>query len=121
MAISAARACSRCGTATRAGRFCERCRPPGVPAAAAKPVAGELRPNDRPSAAVRGYGRKWRMARLQFLAQPQHQICVICRSALATVVDHITPHRGDPKLFWRRSNWQGLCETCHNRKTAQGA
>jgi len=36
----------------------------------------------------------------------------------ATVVDHKTPHRGDMALFWDRSNWQSLCKTCHDRKTA---
>jgi len=37
---------------------------------------------------------------------------------MATVVDHITPHKGDNDLFWDRANWQSLCESCHNRKTA---
>jgi len=37
---------------------------------------------------------------------------------LATVVDHISPHKGDSDLFWDRANWQSLCESCHNRKTA---
>lgn len=36
---------------------------------------------------------------------------------MATVVDHIIPHRGDQKLFWDRSNWQPLCEHHHNVKT----
>jgi 5-methylcytosine-specific restriction protein A len=50
------------------------------------------------------------------------------RTAAATVVDHITPHRlkeainsGDPaaiakaqKLFWDRKNWQGLCKPHHD-------
>ena len=38
----------------------------------------------------------------------------------ATVVDHIIPHRGDMKLFWDESNWQALCESCHNHKTGSG-
>ena len=25
--------------------------------------------------------------------------------------------RGDPKIFWDRSNWQPLCKKCHDRKT----
>lgn len=33
----------------------------------------------------------------------------------ATVVDHITPHRGDPILFWDSKNWQPLCKDCHDR------
>ena len=32
----------------------------------------------------------------------------------ATVVDHITPHKGDLKLFWSRSNWQPLCKPHHD-------
>ncbi|HCE39691.1 MAG: HNH endonuclease [Alcanivorax sp.] len=71
----------------------------------------------RQSAAKRGYGKRWRAAREQFLAE--HPLCVFCqrrgRVAAATVVDHIVPHRGDQKLFWSRSNWQALCAPCHNR------
>lgn len=67
---------------------------------------------NRPTAAQRGYGSKWREARLAFLAA--HPACTRC-NAPATIVDHITPHRGDRKLFWRRSNWQPLCAPCHNR------
>lgn len=33
---------------------------------------------------------------------------------MATVVDHITPHKGDPVLFWNSQNWQSLCPTHHN-------
>ncbi len=33
----------------------------------------------------------------------------------ATVVDHIKPHRGDPKLFWDQENWQALCARHHDR------
>jgi hypothetical protein len=29
------------------------------------------------------------------------------RYVKATDVDHIIPHRGDKKLFWNESNWQG--------------
>lgn len=53
------------------------------------------------------------MARAAFLAL--HPLCACCH-ALATVVDHITPHRGDDALFWNRLNWQPLCAPCHNRK-----
>lgn len=33
---------------------------------------------------------------------------------MATVVDHIVPHRGDPVLFWDERNWQPLCKRCHD-------
>jgi 5-methylcytosine-specific restriction protein A len=74
----------------------------------------------RPSAARRGYGPRWRRARAAYLAR--HPLCVPCRKAghpeLATVVDHIVPHRGDAVLFWDEGNWQGLCKPCHDAKTA---
>lgn len=38
----------------------------------------------------------------------------------ATVVDHITPHRGCADVFWDQQNWQPLCSSCHSRKTASG-
>ncbi|WP_317617964.1 HNH endonuclease [Rhodobacter capsulatus] len=34
---------------------------------------------------------------------------------MASVVDHITPHRGNKALFWDRYNWQALCKPCHDR------
>ena len=34
------------------------------------------------------------------------------------MVDHIIPHKGDKQLFWDESNWQPMCETHHNIKTA---
>lgn len=78
--------------------------------------AGSWRASDQ-SAARRGYGYKWQRARAQFLRE--HPLCVMCQAAgrveAATVVDHITPHRGDQSLFWRRSNWQPLCATHHSR------
>ena len=83
---------------------------------------GGRRTERRPSAAKRGYGRKWRKESKAFLAE--HPFCVHCeaegRTVAATVVDHIKPHRGDPKLFWSRRNWQGLCVMHHNRKTGSG-
>lgn len=66
------------------------------------------------------YGREWRKARAIYLSE--HPLCVHCKDAgrvkAAVVVDHIQPHRGDYGLFWDRSNWQALCVTHHNRKTA---
>jgi 5-methylcytosine-specific restriction enzyme A len=75
----------------------------------------------RPSAARRGYGPRWRRARAAFLVQ--HPLCAACwaqgRVVRATVVDHRTPHRGDPERFWNETNWQGLCKPCHDTKTAR--
>ncbi|WP_176695467.1 HNH endonuclease [Phaeobacter sp. B1627] len=45
---------------------------------------------------------KWKAARLTFLRQ--HPLCADCGELgvieAATDVDHITPHKGDRKLFW---------------------
>ena len=71
------------------------------------------------SAASRGYGRAWQKASRQFLQA--HPLCVRCmeegKYTKATVVDHIKPHRGNPKLFWDEGNWQPLCKPCHDQKT----
>lgn len=75
-------------------------------------------PDNRPSAAQRGYGYAWQRYRLSFLADPRNVICALCKHHVATVVDHIIPHRGDNELFWARANHQALCKRCHDRKTA---
>lgn len=88
------------------------------------------------TSAQRGYGYKWQKARIAYLAK--HPLCVYCTRqagiteteymaiageclrrgiplpSAATVVDHKVPHRGDMKLFWASSNWQGLCATHHS-------
>ena len=70
----------------------------------------------RPSAARRGYGPRWRRARAAFLAQ--HPLCAACRAqgrvVPATMVDHVVPHRGDQKLFWDERNWAPACKPCHD-------
>jgi 5-methylcytosine-specific restriction protein A len=75
----------------------------------------------RETSAQRGYGYRWQQARKGFLAK--HPLCVKCleqgRTTEATVVDHIIPHKGDKVTFWDRDNWQSLCATHHNEKTAR--
>ena len=72
----------------------------------------------RPSFQQRGYDARWTKARATFLGQ--HPWCVMCMRAgqhlRATVVDHIVPHRGDPKLFWDEANWRPLCKPHHDRE-----
>jgi 5-methylcytosine-specific restriction protein A len=93
-------------------------RPPGVRSAAA--VKREL-DRQRPSAARRGYGSRWRRVRAAYLAR--HPWCVPCQAAgrlkPATIVDHVVPHRGDPVLFWDEGNWAAMCKPCHDAKTAR--
>lgn len=70
----------------------------------------------RGSRHARGYGSRWEKARRIHLAE--HPLCAMCERAnrvtAATVVDHITPHKGDQGLFWNRDNWQSLCAHCHS-------
>ena len=80
-----------------------------------------LHPEYTRSAAGRGYGSRWQKESKLFLRQ--HPLCKKCfeegRYVKATVVDHITPHRGDEKLFWDQSNWQPLCKKHHDQKTGR--
>jgi 5-methylcytosine-specific restriction endonuclease McrA len=67
------------------------------------------------------YNGRWQKARATYLRR--NPLCVICKRAgritAAKVVDHITPHKNDQALFWDTAgNWQALCKTCHDRKTA---
>lgn len=77
--------------------------------------AGSWR-TDKMTAADRGYDHRWRKARAGFLRD--NPLCVYClregRVEVATVVDHITAHRGDMRLFWDEANWQALCTSCHS-------
>lgn len=78
----------------------------------------------------RVYNSRWAKAARTFLAG--HPLCAMCQAqgwaVAATVVDHIREHRlkqalrsGDKaaiaqaqRLFWDKSNWQGLCKTHHD-------
>lgn len=86
------------------------------------PLAGLRKGKEaRPTAAARGYDARWRKARVHYLQA--HPLCVMCRAehrvTQATVVDHIVPHRGNHERMWSVSNWQALCKTHHDRKTAR--
>lgn len=72
--------------------------------------------DDRKTSAQRGYGSRWQKARATFLRN--HPLCADHEQrghiVIATVVDHIVPHRGDQTLFWDTNNWQSLCKQCHD-------
>lgn len=58
---------------------------------------------------------RWRRIRAR---QLQHEpLCRFCEgqglTTLATVADHVEPHRGDPTKFWHGS-LQSLCANCHS-------
>ena len=90
------------------------CMFPGCPNLTTEKYCDKHKVSERASASERGYGRTWQKARTIFLKK--HPVCVVC-GKMATVVDHIIPHRGDDKLFWDESNWQPLCKACHDKKT----
>ena len=74
----------------------------------------------RASAAARGYDGKHRKRRLLVLAHDP--LCVQClaegRTTPATVYDHVQAmSAGGSRVDM--CNAQGLCEECHNRKTAK--
>jgi 5-methylcytosine-specific restriction protein A len=48
-----------------------------------------------------------------------HPMCAACSYDEAAILDHRIPHRGNARLFWDQSNWQGLCVHCHGLKTAR--
>jgi 5-methylcytosine-specific restriction endonuclease McrA len=99
---------------------CGRCVPGGQRCVCQQQHARAIE-QARPSARERGYDSNWEKARAGYLRE--HKWCVgrvVGRQCgkPAIAVDHIQPPRGDTKLFWRRSNWQALCRTCHSSKTA---
>ena len=59
--------------------------------------------------------KAWRLKRdYQLSTEP---LCRLCREmgflTVATVADHIEPHRGDQEKFWN-GELQSLCARCHN-------
>jgi len=65
---------------------------------------------------------RWKATRRGYLAE--HPLCAdVYRKhgeivVAAVELDHITPHKEDWTLFWSRDNWQGLCKSCHSKKTS---
>lgn len=71
----------------------------------------------RPSARQRGYTSKWEKESKAFLSLSQNQRCACGCGRAADMIDHITPHRGDQRLFWDRRNWQAMAAVpCHVSK-----
>jgi len=58
----------------------------------------------------------WRAIRLVQLGRTP--LCERCsklgRVTAANVVNHITPHKGSPELFYDAGNLQSLCAPCHD-------
>jgi 5-methylcytosine-specific restriction protein A len=59
--------------------------------------------------------------KLRRLVRARDPICCLCNRAPATECDHIIAHKGNWFLFCggiNMENLQGLCSSCHSRKTA---
>ncbi len=71
-------------------------------------------PDRRPSAAARGYDRRWQRLRKMVLARDP--VCKACGREVSEHADHIQAKAagGSDSL----DNLQGLCAGCHSRKTA---
>lgn len=59
--------------------------------------------------------RRWRAKRDSQLTR--NPLCSFCwqrgRITVATIADHIEPHRGDVTKFWHGA-LQSLCQACHS-------
>src|SRR5579872_549033 len=98
---SAAPSIRSCGCVMRPGEMCEHVL---ARRREYKARFDAKRPNFR----ERGYTAQWDVERREFL--DRHPFCAhLGCTALATVVDHVIPHRGDMRLFWDKTNWQSLC------------
>lgn len=81
----------------------------------------------RLSAHRRGYDEVWQARSRAWRFDPAHRERLWCAdpfklhglARLATVVDHIIPHKGDRALFWDETNWQSLCGSCNSIKAAK--
>lgn len=61
---------------------------------------------------------RWRKASKIYLAN--NPICCLCKADTAKQVDHIEQVYSDSDAkFWDVNNWQGLCVSCHSKKTAR--
>lgn len=57
---------------------------------------------------------QWRALRLATFTRDLYT-CRMCAKVTASpVCDHVTPHKGDPDLFFDAANLQTLCAKCHD-------
>lgn len=64
--------------------------------------------------------RRWRDIRAIQLSEHPLCQCPHCQEGkrftkIATVVDHIKPHRGDERLFWDQGNLRSMAKECHDK------
>lgn len=117
MPSTSKRVCNRCRQAVGPGR-CPNCTTPYVK----RPRKPDT---DRPSAAARGYDRRWREARAAFLKTHPYCECDDClrlpewQRPVATDVNHIDGLGPLGPRGYDRSNWQAMAHGHHSRLTAR--
>ena len=80
------------------------------------PVKYHKKRGKRNTYKLRGDAR-WMRISAVYLAN--NYICVCCNARPATEVDHIYPVSRYPELKYTKSNFQALCRSCHQIKTAR--
>jgi len=99
--------------------FCPECQP--MFKAREKAVRKNYETRRLPHVKVWLNSKRYINMRLRFIRK--YPLCNHCSTlrnpVVATILDHITPHKGNYKLFWDYSNLQGLCKHCHDKKTAK--
>lgn len=90
------------------------CGHPGCPALSDGPYCPAHKPRPWQGAGKGRGGRPWRRIREQVLAE--EPFCRLC-GAPSEEVDHIRPKANGGSDA--RENLQGLCRSCHRRKTAR--
>jgi 5-methylcytosine-specific restriction protein A len=68
--------------------------------------------------------KRWRDLRLQVLERDDYRcMCAECMGRylrpVASVVHHLTPHRGDETLFFDLRNLSSRTVACHNAETGR--
>lgn len=60
--------------------------------------------------------KRWQKLRKEHLAKEPYCVCPQHKGKMVegNTVDHIVPHRGDPRLFWDKNNLQTLTASCHS-------
>jgi 5-methylcytosine-specific restriction endonuclease McrA len=93
----------------------------GDPVHAAAALSTTLKTNMSVSAFQNLYSkRRWRrMSKAQLQREPLCQECLKKGIiTIATVADHVEPHRGDPNKFWLGA-LSSLCSRCHGATKQQ--
>ncbi len=95
------------------------CAEPGCPTLVTRGYcpSHKRRPRERrESSTQQGYDERWKKLRKIVLARDP--ICMICREAPSTQVDHIVPRRPEQHAAdVTEEELQGLCKPCHSSKT----